>query len=195
MGTAARRFNQLSVAEYLEGELVAEVRHEYVGGQAHAMAGTTINHGRVAGNVFAALHASLAGKPCQPYNSDIKVRVVVSPGDTRFYYPDVSVVCESNPPDDVYQDRPVMVVEVLSPSTRRLDDGEKRDAYLTIPALGAYLLAEQDAPAVKLYRRVGDAFKAETYEGGDAVIELPEIGTRLAMADVYRGVSPPVEGV
>ena len=94
----------------------------------------------------------LRGKTCQPFNSDTKVRIVF-PDHTRFYYPDAMVVCHPNPASDHFQDLPVVVIEVLSDSTRRADLGEKRDAYLTIPSLQVLLFVESDAAAVTVHRR------------------------------------------
>ena len=74
------------------------------------------------------------------------------PTQTRFYYPDVSVVNRPNPPHETFQDEPSAIVEVLSRRTRRIDQCEKKDAYLTIPSLNVYILVEQDAPLVQVYR-------------------------------------------
>jgi Uma2 family endonuclease len=107
----------------------------------------------------------------------------------RFYYPDVSVVCDPNSPDDSFQDQPALVAEVLSRSTRRTDEGEKKDAYLTIPSLGVYLLVEQDAPLVTVHRRNAQGgFDREVYEGMQTVIPLSEIETELPLAEIYEGV-------
>lgn len=86
------------------------------------------------------------------------------------------VVCRSNPETDSFQDEPVVVVEVLSDSTRRLDDGEKRDGYLTSPSLQVYLLVEQVEAAVVVDRRTEQGFVREICFGRDAVLPLPEIG-------------------
>src|SRR5690242_2569608 len=90
-------------------------------------------------------------------NSDTKIRVRL-PTHLRFYYPDASVVCRPNPPDDSFQDEPAVIIEVLSETTRRIDEGEKKDAYLTIPSLCAYMLLEQDRPAAVVYRRSEQGF-------------------------------------
>ena len=81
-----------------------------------------------------------------------------------------------------------MLVEVLSKSTRRTDTGEKKDAYLTIPSLSVYLLVEPDEALVIAFRRSGDGFVREVYEGLDAVIPLSEIETELPLAEVYERV-------
>jgi len=115
------------------------VKHEYLGGAIHAMAGATNGHNEIAMNALGVLYGSLRGKPCRPYNSDTKIRLELS-GHTRFYYPDAMVVCHPNPRSDSFQDHPVVVIEVLSESTRRIDLGEKCDAYLKIPSIYVSLL-------------------------------------------------------
>lgn len=184
----AKKLKLISVEDYLAGELRSSVKHEYLGGVIHAMAGATNNHNTIAGNVFASLHARLRGQRCRPFNSDTKVRVRL-PSRARFYYPDVTVVCHPNPPTDSFQDAPVVVVEVLSRATRRTDMGEKKDAYLTISTLSVYLLVEQEEPAAIVFRRTNDGFVSEVYEGLDAIIPLPEIETELALSDLYEDVT------
>src|SRR5687767_7326337 len=106
--TALRKLDLVSAADYLAGELESQVKHEYLGGVVHAMAGARNLHNRIAGNIFARLYMRLIGKPCQPYNSDTKVRVELSTHQ-RFYYPDCSVVCRPNPDEDSFQDEPVVI--------------------------------------------------------------------------------------
>ena len=185
--TAAKRLELVSVEDYLAGELVSEVKHEYSGGYVYAMAGATNVHNRVAGAWYSSLHAQMRGKPCEPFNSDTKVRIKF-PTHTRFYYPDGMVVCEPNPPDASYQDRPVVIAEVVSDTTRRIDEGEKREAYLTIPTLAAYLIIETARPRVAVHRRTDSGFIAEAYEGTAAVILLDAIDAELPLAELYERV-------
>lgn len=185
---AAHKLSLMSVEDYLASELRSEIKHEYLGGVIHAMAGATNNHNTVALNISTAFRNGLRGKPCRPFNSDTKVRVLL-PTQTRFYYPDVSVICRQNAPNDSFQDAPVVIVEVLSRSTRRIDLGEKKDSYLTIPTLSVYLLVEHDEATVVAYRRTDEGFVREVYEGLDAVIPLSEIETNLALKDAYEDVA------
>jgi Uma2 family endonuclease len=185
--SAALKLQHLSVENYLSGELASEVKHEYLGGFVYAMAGARNVHNLIAGNVFARLHARLRGTPCRPYNSDTKIRVKL-PTHVRFYYPDASIICDSNSPSDSFQDQPVLIAEVLSHKTRRIDHGEKKDAYLTIPTLHAYLLIEQDCPAVTVYRRTDQGFVGEAYTELEAIVPLSELGAELPLAEIYEGV-------
>ena len=192
--TAAKKLSLISVGDYLSGELISTVKHEYLGGFVYAMAGARNNHNTIAGNIFAGLHQRLRGRRCRPCNSDTKIRIRL-PSQLRFYYPDVSVTCRPNPPTDSFQDDPILIVEVLTPKTRRIDEGEKREAYLKIPSLCVYLLVEQDAPLIVALRRHEQGFVREVYEGLDAVIPLSEIETVLPLAEVFETVefSPEVE--
>jgi Uma2 family endonuclease len=193
--TAAPRLNLVSVDDYLAGELTSPVKHEYLGGVVYAMAGAANVHNVIAMNIGARLHARLRGKPCRPYNSDTKIRVRL-PTHVRFYYPDISIICRSNAPGESFQDEPAVIVEALSESTRRIDEGEKRDAYLTIPSLQVYLLVEQDSPAVVAFRRGGPEFVREVYHGLDTIIPLEEINTSLPLNEIYEAValSPDASG-
>ncbi len=185
--TAAKRLQPLSVDDYLAGELVSTIKHEYLGGAAHAMAGASNRHNIIGLNVAACLHARLRGSRCQPCNSDTKIHVRLQ-NQSRFYYPDASVTCQPNPEEDSYQDEPVVIFEVLSPATRRIDVGEKKDAYLSIPSLCVYALVEQDAPQIVLHRRTPHAFVREVYDGLDSVVPLPEIGVELPLVEIYERV-------
>ena len=185
--SAALKWNLVSVDDYLAGELASPIKHEYLGGVVYAMAGARNLHNRIATNVLGTLHSRLRGQPCQPFNSDTKIRIRL-PTQTRFYYPDASIVCRPNADDDSYQDEPALIAEVLSKRTRRIDEGEKKDASLSIPSLNVYLLVEQDAPLVTLFRRTEAGFVREVYEGLDVVIPLDEIDIVLPLAEIYAGV-------
>ena len=181
--TAAKPLELVAVKDYLARELVSEVKHEYSAGYVYALAGAPNVHNRVATNWLLAIGQRLR----EPFNSDTKVRIKF-PTHTRFYYPDGIVVCEPNPPDASYQDRPVVIAEVVSDATRRIDEGEKREAYLTIPTLAAYLIIETARPRVAFHRRTESGFIAEAYEGTAAVILLDAIDAELPLAELYERV-------
>ncbi len=177
----------MSADDYLKSELDRPVKREYLGGQIYSRPEECNRHNLIAGNVLGTLGAQLRGNPCRPFNSDTKVRIRL-PYQIRFYYSDTQVSCRPNPRDDSFQDEPAVLVEVLSRSTRRIDEGEKKDAYLTIPSLAVYLLVEQDQPAVVAYRRTAQGFVRQVYEGLDAVVPLSEFETDLPLAEIYDGV-------
>lgn len=185
----AQRVRDLLVSpeDYLEGELHSDVKHEYLSGVVYAMGGARNLHNDITGNVFATLHARLRGKPCRPCNSDTKVRIRL-PDQLRFYYPDAQVTCHPNPPDDTFQDQPILVVEVISESTRRTDEAEKLHGYCTIPSLENYLLVESERALVIGYRRTPDGFVRDVHSGLGAIIALPAIEAELPLAEIYERV-------
>lgn len=186
--TALKQPNFITLADYLAGEEISDVKHEYLGGTVHAMAGASNQHNSIATSAILSLGSMLRGKPCQPFNSDTKVRIEF-PDHTRLYYPDAMVVCHPNPATDHFQDQPVVIIEVLSDSTRRADLGEKRDAYLTIPSLKVLLFVEPETPSVTVHRRKPEGgFAIEHHTGLDGTIPLPEIEATLPLADLYERV-------
>jgi len=183
--TAVRKIEPVSIEDYLAGELRSPIKHEYLGGVIYAMAGARNVHNVIATNWLVSVGRQLRGRPCQPFNSDTKVRVRL-PTQTRFYYPDGMIVCNANSPNDSFQDNPVVIAEVLSETTRRIDEGEKRDAYLTIPTLMAYLLIDSDRPRVVVHRRTEHGFITEAYEDLDATIDLPDVGCAVSLSELYE---------
>ncbi|MBV8856966.1 MAG: Uma2 family endonuclease [Acidobacteria bacterium] len=183
MSLPKERFS-LSVAEYLEGEKDAAVRHEYVAGQAYAMAGASARHNRIAGNIFARLNNLLDGAECEPFISDMKVSVAPD----LYYYPDVVVTCDPPGADPYVRTEPRLVVEVLSPSTERADRHEKLAAYKNCPSVLEYALVSQDRMLVELHRRVGDGWQTELLTEPVERCAFDSVGLTLALADIYRNV-------
>lgn len=182
----------LSVEEYLEGERDAEVRHEYVAGQAYAMAGASARHNRIAGNIFTRLNVHLDGADCEPFMSDMKVRV--SPD--LFYYPDVFVACDPPGGDPYFRTEPRLVVEVLSPSTERADRREKLAAYRDCPSVQEYALVSQDGALVELHRRDGEGWRTDIFDAAEDRVTFDSVGLTLSLRDIYRNVrfDEPVQG-
>ncbi len=185
--STAERPEWVSVEDYLAAEEVARVRSEYIEGWVRAMTGGTNRHSRVKGNCYVSLANSLKRNPCQPFDSDAKVRIRRD-GKTRFYYPDLQVVCQSNALTEVYQDQPVVIVEVLSPSTRVYDLDEKLDVYLSIASLECYIILEQHTPFAIVMRRTTNGFLRETYEGIEATIALPFLRCSLPLQAIYERI-------
>ncbi|HEX7314408.1 MAG TPA: Uma2 family endonuclease [Pyrinomonadaceae bacterium] len=174
----------LSVAEYLEGEKEAEVRHEYVAGQAYAMAGASARHNRISLNIAGRLNDLLADDECQAFMADMKVRVAPD----LVYYPDVVVACDPPGGDAYVRTEPRLVVEVLSPSTERADRHEKLAAYKSCPSVREYALVSQERMLVELHRRVGDGWETELLTEADERCAFDSVGLTLTLADIYRNV-------
>jgi Uma2 family endonuclease len=184
---AAKQIQLVSVEDYLDAELGSQVKHEYLGGRVYAMGEARNVHNAIAVSFLGLFYPQLRGRPCQPFNSDTKVRMRIAT-HTRFYYPDGMIGCAPNPADDTFQDKPVVIAEVISEGTRRIDEGEKKEAYLTIPTLTAYLLIETERPRVVVHRRTAGNFVAEVYEGRDATIPLDDIECSIPLAELYERV-------
>jgi Uma2 family endonuclease len=172
---------RISEDEYLQGELISGVKHEYIDGYVYVMAGASKNHERITGNIFAELRSLLRNTPCEPFASDLKVKTA-----RAFFYPDVMVVCKDTSSNEYYAETPIIIVEVLSKSTRRLDETTKRTAYQTIPTLEEYVLIEQDFVDVEICRR-SEGWVSEHYFMGDTV-SFESVGLVLPVEEIYYRV-------
>lgn len=180
----------LSVAEYLAGEKENPIKHEYVDGQVYAMAGSSDRHNLLAGNIFVRLHAQVSGGPCQVFMADMKVRVA----PTVYYYPDVVVACDPPGANAYLRAEPILLVEVISPSTERIDRHEKLAAYQAMPSLREYVLLAQDRMQVELYRRQANGeWHWAVYAEPDESIQLEAVDLNLTVADIYRNVQLPTD--
>jgi Uma2 family endonuclease len=178
-------------AEYLRLERAAETKSEYVNGQILAMTGASRAHNLVTGNVFRELSQQLRGGPCEAYVGDMRVRV----SQTGMYtYPDVVVACGEIRFEDDHVDtllNPVLIVEVLSPSTEAYDRGEKFAHYRRLDSLQEYLLVAQDKVRVERYVRQGDRWILTEHSALDDVVSLDAAGCRVRLSDVYDRVELP----
>lgn len=174
----------MTFEEYLELEANSRVRHEYLGGEVFAMCGVTPRHNRIAGGIHAAFRDHLKGGPCEPYISDVAVKLRMSRDDYA-YYPDVMVVCGREKTERFFTD-PKLIVEVLSPSTASVDRHEKRIAYRRIAALEEYVIVAQQAIEVTVFRRE-ESWEPLVLESLDSILELRSIGLLLPLAQIYAG--------
>lgn len=180
--TIATKYNFISEQDYLAGELQSDVRHEYIDGEVYAMAGAHKDHNRIAGEVFRMLANHLQDNPCEPYASDMKVKV-----GKNFFYPDVMVDC-SGKEEDYYTEFPTIIVEVLSKSTRQHDKTFKRQAYFQIPSLQEYILIEQDFVEIERWYKTQDNHWEQSvhYLGDDMTFHAINLTT--SVEDIYRRV-------
>jgi Uma2 family endonuclease len=171
---------------YLALERVAVEKHEYLDGEIFAMAGASEAHNLIVANLLIELGRQLKGRPCKVYPSDM--RVAVRP--RRLYvYPDVIVTCGKTELEDQHLDtllNPTVIFEVLSSSTERYDRGGKFESYRGIASLAEYVLVSQEKVHVEHYARQPDG-KWMLSEASliDATVELPAIGCRLTLSEVY----------
>jgi Uma2 family endonuclease len=178
----------LRLDEYLAWETNAHGRHEFVSGRVYSLAGATARHNTIVQNIADHGRKHAVGGPCKCYLIDLKVR---TPGD-RVYYPDVVIDCSAHDGSTVVIDAPCLLVEVCSPTTRRIDRGEKLDAYLTIPSLEAYLIVESERRHATLYSRAIEAGWRRDEIVSNGSITLPCLGSMLSLDEVYADADPPL---
>lgn len=171
----------LPIQDYLEGELVSTIKHEYIDGQVYAMAGASSSHNRIVANALGELRFALKGTPCEAFASDMKVRVL-----DDFFYPDVLVACHHQGNDYGVTDTPLIIVEVLSKNTRKIDHTLKRKAYQSLESLQEYVVIEQDIADVEICRR-SNHWQPEHYFLGEEAYFEP-IDLRLPVAVIYERV-------
>lgn len=202
MGLPARSISSVpedyfSPEEYLAWEEKQTYRHEYVDGQVYAMAGSSKNHARLTKNMLFQLERHLFDSVCEPYTTDVKLEIKTH--QRRYYYPDVVVTCEAgneDPEDAHLIVQPILIVEVLSPSTRRTDKGEKFNAYQYIPGLLEYVIVAQDQMRVEVYRHAnaGEVWQGEVFTEPEQEIELLSVDLTVSLATIYRRVILSSEG-
>jgi len=185
MSAILKAAGNISPEEYLEGERLSEIRHEYVDGRVYAMAGASDDHNRIAGNLFNELSNRLRGGRCEAFINDMKVKIPPEFGDA-YYYPDVIVTCD--PADDAkyFREKPSYVFEVLSPDTERTDRREKAIAYRQIPGIKTYVLFEQERIAATVLRIAEVGWDSKTIEGKEGLLKLPEIGIEITLERIYE---------
>lgn len=174
----------MGAAEYLRSEAESEVRREYIDGQVYAMAGASINHNILALNLARKFGNHLEGTPCATFMSDIKVELPATP-ENSYVYPDVIVDCAYSANDGIAT-APVIIVEILSKSTRKWDTSTKLLRYINLPTLKEYVLIEQDIVAVQVLRK-RNHWQAEYLYLGD-LVTFEAIDLTLNVNDIYDRV-------
>ena len=187
MGQAALQL-PMSAEEFLAWDAQQTVKHEFVRGEVFAMAGAGKVHVTLTGNVFMALRQHLRGSPCSTFFADTKLRVEAT---DAFFYPDVIVTCSAADAADPQVVRePVLLVEVLSPSTAAYDRGAKFAAYRQLPTLREYLLIDPDTRRCDLFRKgdgEGGLWVLHPFEAAQD-LRLTSVGLDLAAADLWEQV-------
>jgi Uma2 family endonuclease len=183
MGRPAHR--RYTIGEFVRLEKYSNVRHEFLEGQVYAIASGTPAHGARAGNVVGVLTAQLRGQLCRVQTSDVRIRVKATGLDT---YPDASVVCRHEERDAEDRDaiaNPILLVEVLSPSTEEYDRGEKLEHYQRLASLQEVVFVAHDEWRVEVVRRRGADWVSLTARRGESV-SLASVGCELPVDEIYR---------
>lgn len=179
---------QISPSEYLAQERLAERKSEYIDGETIEMAGASIEHDRIVGDIFGEVRQALRQSSCEVFTADVRVQLT----ETRFVYPDLTVVCGEPLFADAEVDtltNPTVVFEVLSPSTENYDLGEKSRLYRQRESLSSLVLVAQDRPWVEVWtRESADGWRVREFTGLDAAADLPALKIALPLAEIYRRV-------
>jgi Uma2 family endonuclease len=181
MNNLARATRRMTPQEYFAFEETTPLKHEYLDGAIYAMVGATDRHNLIALNIATILHASRPAG-CQPFISDMKLRVRLMAGEF-YYYPDILVSRAATDRDPLVREQPVLLIEVSSPPTERTDRGEKLNAYTQILSLVEYMIVAQDRREVEIFRR-RDGWVCETLKSDSALV-LDSVGPSLASAKIY----------
>jgi len=188
MASAPVQKSYLTAEEYLALERQAENKSEYIEGEMVAMTGGTWLHGVIIGNVVFALKKRLQDTPCTVIPNDVKVRA----SSGIYAYPDVLVVCGEPAFEDGEGDillNPVLIVEVLSPTTEPYDRGQKFENYRTLDSLKEYVLVAQDRPRVEHFlRQDSHVWLYTDVSGLDSSVALTSIGCEVQLAEIYDKV-------
>ena len=182
----AKLKTKISVEDYLAGEEISPVRYEYVYGEVYAMAGASDRHNLINGNIYVALSIHLRDSDCQPFFTDIKVRI----NPDVYYYPDILVSCEKMPENPYFRNKPILIVEVLSPSTQEIDRREKLLFYQQMPSVQEYVVVEQQEMLVEIHRRQPDGRWITYYfnQDADEEVEFQSVELTMTLGEIYRRV-------
>ena len=174
-----------TIDEYLQYDLESLVRYEYIAGQLYPLLGESHNLKIIAENLFARLRTQLYGTDCHVFSSDMKVRIESM---NAFYYPEVSVVKDSQDREIYFKTRPCLIAEVISPITERIDRNEKLLNYRQIPSLQEYILVHQSEAKIEVYRKVyQNNWLLETLTK-DSILKLQSVNVEITMAEIYEDV-------
>mgnify|MGYP001771088511 CR=1 FL=1 len=179
-----------TVEEYIELLKNSDERFEYFDGEIVSMAAGKIAHGRIAANLIYSLRQRFGDRPCEAFDGDVAVKTVRA---FPFRLPDVSVVCGAPVIEEMQGIEmlvnPLLLVEVLSPSTAAYDDGDKFIAYQAIESFQEYLLVAQDRPRVTRYvRQPNRQWLRTDLIALESAVPLESLGVTLSLAEIYRNV-------
>jgi Uma2 family endonuclease len=181
MNIALRK--SMTLEQFLAWEERQELRYEFDGIQPVAMTGGSFEHAAIQINLILALGNRLRGKPCRAIGSELKIEVA-----GRIRYPDAFVVCTPVPRGTYIIRDPVVVFEILSPSTTHTDIVLKTAEYRATPSIKLYVILEQTHAGAQLFRRRGADWLAETIKDDD-ILPMPEIGIEIPLAEIYADVA------
>lgn len=185
----AFKYNYLTADEYLEAERNASGKNELMNGKIITMTGASLKHNRIVRNLIIGIGSFLKGKSCEVFPSDMRVNI---PATNSFTYPDLTIVCGKPELLDDHFDsllNPVVIIEVLSPSTESYDRGNKFFTYQQIPSLKEYILVDSTSCTIQTILKKDDGlWQFDTIANLAATLTIQSIGQTIVLSDVYDGV-------
>jgi Uma2 family endonuclease len=179
---------KLTIEEYLRFEKESIDKHEYYLGEIFAMSGASNKHVKIHSNLFIALGSLLKGKSCQPYGSDLRIHI---PENSLFTYPDLAIICNELISSDIDEDsfiQPAIIFEILSPSTRQYDRGEKFRLYRAISNLKEYVLVDSESINIEAFRINEKGFwELHEYKSINDQLALPSLSIAISIHEIYEG--------
>ena len=171
--------------EYFELEKKSEAKHEFHFGKLIEMPGESKKANKIGGNIFVQLKSTLKNQLFEVFNHDVRLNVL----ENRIYrYPDIVVAPTADDEDEYVVTMPILIIEILSPSTEATDLGRKRKEYTSIPSLQYYLIISQDEMLVQLDQRNGEKWEFQFYETPEEEIQLPHLQTTIKLSAIYEGI-------
>lgn len=174
--------------EYISLERKATIKSEYLSGEIIAMSGANLAHNFIRLDIATEINIQLKDREYEVVISDMRVKTIP---DVSYFYPDVVVFCgEPEFEDETFDTllNPVVIIEVLSPSTEIYDRTEKFEYYKQIPTLKEYILVSQDEVQVEYYQKLNEIWRLKEYHSLEDTLTLSTIGCSLSLRDVYRRV-------
>ncbi|MFN2456072.1 MAG: Uma2 family endonuclease [Pyrinomonadaceae bacterium] len=188
MSTQRKTDRLYTLEDYFSVEETAATKHEFYDGEIFAMTGASLNHNRIAANIFTALSAGLRDKLCDVFTSDMRIAT----SSKLYTYPDVSVFCDAvELTKDKYDTatNPTILVEVLSKPTQKYDRGQKFDQYKSIPTLREYVLIDQYQISVEHFQLGNNHQWAQhDYRELSDTLDLSSVSFQVLLAEIYRKV-------
>ena len=184
----AVEIRQMTVEEYLAIDEVSEIQHEFIDGELIPMPGGSGPHNLIVASTSSALLVALSDRECFVFGSQMRVSV----DDTKYLYPDVSVV-RGRPAygddNEVILLNPTVVVEVTSPSSIERDRVRKVELYGAVPSIQGYLILDQERVFAQWYTRTESGWHLQQFTDLDDEIVLAPLNCTLSLAQVYRNVN------
>lgn len=180
---------KFSIEDYLEIENTSIEKHEYYKGEIFVMSGAKMPHNDISKNLSGNLYVKLKGKKCQPYGSDVRIHIE---SNTLFTYPDISIICGdvvTRNNDDYNVLNPTVIIEILSPSTKNYDRGEKFKLYRDIPTLKEYILVDSESIHIEVFRlNENNHWELEEYNSTENLLHIKAINENILISEIYEGV-------